>query len=259
MATATAKAKADGLLAKLKAGADFKALASTENSDASAKSNGGDLGWMSRDDLRDPQLGSAALLLKKGEISPVIQTSEGYHILKAEDRKNGFEPSFENSGAKAKDELAAKRASAQASQLAPPGPGRRQEGLQPGGRRQGPSRQRHRHRLVRPRQRSRPGRPGQGPPVRQLPAEPRQGRGPRPAPEQRQGRRLRRHHRRKSRPRCCQARSRSRPPPPGHLTGPEQEGRRPLQGLGGWLEEGREDQGPVRGLGQQVSARKPDE
>jgi peptidyl-prolyl cis-trans isomerase D len=48
MATATAKAKADGILAKLKSGADFKALAATENSDASAKANGGDLGWMSR-------------------------------------------------------------------------------------------------------------------------------------------------------------------------------------------------------------------
>jgi peptidyl-prolyl cis-trans isomerase D len=118
MATATAKAKADGILAKLKAGADFKALASTENSDASAKANGGDLGWMSRDDLRDPQLASEALSLKKGQLSGIIQTSEGYHILKAEDRKDGFEPSLQNSGAKAKDELAAKRASAQASQEA---------------------------------------------------------------------------------------------------------------------------------------------
>jgi peptidyl-prolyl cis-trans isomerase D len=118
MATSTAKAKADAILAKLKGGADFKALASTENSDASAKANGGDLGWMSSEDMRDPLLAGEAMRLKKGALSGVIQTNDGFYILKAEDRKEGFEPTLANSGSKAKDELAAKRASAEASQLA---------------------------------------------------------------------------------------------------------------------------------------------
>jgi parvulin-like peptidyl-prolyl isomerase len=118
MASATAKAKADGILAKLKAGSDFKTLAKTENADAAAKGNGGDLGWMTRDDLRDPLLGGEAFKLKPGQISGVVQTSEGFHILKAEERKAGFEPTLENSRAKAKDELAARRARSQASQFA---------------------------------------------------------------------------------------------------------------------------------------------
>jgi parvulin-like peptidyl-prolyl isomerase len=118
MASSTAKTKADGILAKLKTGADFKTLAKAENSDTAAKENGGDLGWMTRADLRDPVLGGEAFKLKPGQLSGVVQTAEGFHILKAEDRKAGFEPNLQNSRAKAQDELAARRARSQASQFA---------------------------------------------------------------------------------------------------------------------------------------------
>jgi peptidyl-prolyl cis-trans isomerase D len=118
MATATAEAKANSLLAKLKAGADFKTLAKAENTDTASKDNGGDLGWIGRDDLRDPLLASAAMRLKTGQLSDVIKTTEGYHILKAEDTKAGFEPTLENSKAKAKDELSTQRASRLAGEYA---------------------------------------------------------------------------------------------------------------------------------------------
>ena len=117
VSTTTAKAKAEGLLAKLEAGADFKAVAKAENADASSKENGGDLGWVTRDEM-DPMMGSEAARLKPGQLSGVITTSQGFHILKLEDKKAGFEPTLENSKAKAKDELAAKRASKEANQLA---------------------------------------------------------------------------------------------------------------------------------------------
>jgi peptidyl-prolyl cis-trans isomerase D len=113
-----AKAKAASLLAKLKAGADFKALASTENADDAARKNGGELGWLSRGDLRDAALSDAAFKLKPGQVSDVVQTSDGYCIVKAEDRKAGFDPTFANSGAKALKELGAQRAAKQARSLA---------------------------------------------------------------------------------------------------------------------------------------------
>jgi peptidyl-prolyl cis-trans isomerase D len=105
-------------LAKLKAGADFKALASTENADDAARKNGGELGWLSRGDLRDAALSDAAFKLKPGQLSDVVSTSDGFSILKAEDRKAGFEPSFANSGAKALKELGSQRAAKQARNLA---------------------------------------------------------------------------------------------------------------------------------------------
>ena len=113
-----AKAKAAALLAKLKAGADFKALASTENADESARKNGGELGWLSHGDMRDVALADAAFKLKPGQLSDVVQTAEGFSILKAEDRKAGFEPSFANSRAKALKELGVQRAAKEARGLA---------------------------------------------------------------------------------------------------------------------------------------------
>jgi len=116
--TATAKARAEGLLAKLKAGADFKAIASKENADEAARKNGGDLGWVGQEDLRDGALADAAFKLKPGQVSAVVQTSQGFHILKAEDRKAGFEPTFANSRDKALKELGGQRAGKQARALA---------------------------------------------------------------------------------------------------------------------------------------------
>ncbi|HTB23484.1 MAG TPA: SurA N-terminal domain-containing protein [bacterium] len=116
--TATAAAQAGKILAKLKAGADFKALASKENSDDSARKSGGDLGWVTRDDLRHEAVADAAFGLKKGAFSGVIETPDGFTIVKVEDRKKGFEPTFANSKALAAKALSGQRADALASTLA---------------------------------------------------------------------------------------------------------------------------------------------
>jgi peptidyl-prolyl cis-trans isomerase D len=117
-ATATAKAKAEGILAKLKAGADFKALASTENADEAARKNAGDLGTLKKEDLRHPELQQELNFIKVGGYSQVVQTSEGFHILKLESKTAGFEPTFENTKLKAKDDLGKERAAQQADKLA---------------------------------------------------------------------------------------------------------------------------------------------
>ena len=116
--SAAAKAKVDQVLAKLKGGTDFKAMAATANADENARKNSGDLGWVAREDIRQAELADAAFRLKKGQISDVISTPDGFYILKVEDTKTGFEPTFTNSKDKAAKDLGTQRAGKQASQLA---------------------------------------------------------------------------------------------------------------------------------------------
>lgn len=72
--------RAEGVLQQLQAGGDFAKLAATY-SDASDALTGGDLGWRSQDRL--PQLFIDALAnLKQGEISPIVKSANGFHILK---------------------------------------------------------------------------------------------------------------------------------------------------------------------------------
>jgi peptidyl-prolyl cis-trans isomerase D len=55
-------------------------------SDDTSASEGGDLGYFSRDEM-DPALREAVFSLRKGEISPVVRTGYGFHIVKVEDVK----------------------------------------------------------------------------------------------------------------------------------------------------------------------------
>lgn len=112
------KVKAEQAAAKAKAGADFAALARELNSDESARKNGGELGTLSRSDFQSAALGEAAFALKPGQVSGVIETPQGFHVLKVESKKAGFEPTFSNSRVKAKSdyskELARKEAASKA-------------------------------------------------------------------------------------------------------------------------------------------------
>lgn len=78
-----ARAKAESALREARAGRDFGELAKKLSEDPSAP-RGGDIGWLSKGQLLPP-LDRAAFALKKGEVSDVVETSLGYHILKAED------------------------------------------------------------------------------------------------------------------------------------------------------------------------------
>lgn len=63
-------------------GADFAAI-SAAHSSSGAGANGGDLGWMSADDVV-PEFARAAFALQPGDISGVIRTQFGYHVIKCE-------------------------------------------------------------------------------------------------------------------------------------------------------------------------------
>lgn len=77
------KAQAEKILAQLKKGGDFSVLASQLSEDSS-KSKGGDLGFFNRGQMVQP-FEEAAFALKKGEISGVVETPFGFHLIKLEE------------------------------------------------------------------------------------------------------------------------------------------------------------------------------
>jgi peptidyl-prolyl cis-trans isomerase SurA len=80
------KALAEELRQKILDGADFAAL-SSQYSMPQAGANGGDLGYLSADDVV-PEFARAAFQLKIGDISGVVETQFGIHIIKCEGKKD---------------------------------------------------------------------------------------------------------------------------------------------------------------------------
>jgi peptidyl-prolyl cis-trans isomerase C len=74
--------EANAVLAQLQAGADFAALAS-ENDPVT----GGDLGWFPKGYLLDTRLDEALFGLQPDQITPVIETAAGFHILQLVERE----------------------------------------------------------------------------------------------------------------------------------------------------------------------------
>jgi peptidyl-prolyl cis-trans isomerase C len=77
--------KAQTLLAQLKQGADFAKLA-TENSACPSKEKGGDLGAFEKGKMAE-EFEKSAFSLKPGEMSDVVETEFGYHIIKTIEKK----------------------------------------------------------------------------------------------------------------------------------------------------------------------------
>jgi peptidyl-prolyl cis-trans isomerase C len=76
-----AKAKAESLLEKIKAGGDFAKLAEENSDDPGSKVRGGDLGWVPRGQTVAGFEAAAFGLKKPNELSGVVETEYGYHII----------------------------------------------------------------------------------------------------------------------------------------------------------------------------------
>lgn len=78
--------EAQKILKRLQSGEDFMVLAQNNSIDPSGK-RGGDLGWLEKR-VMDPDLARVAFHLNVGEISGVIRSQYGYHILRVEGKKD---------------------------------------------------------------------------------------------------------------------------------------------------------------------------
>ena len=82
-AAAAAKAKAESLLVEIRKGGDFEQIAKRESMDPSSKELGGDLGWNRRAQMV-PEFERWMFALAPGQMSPVIETTFGYHIIRVD-------------------------------------------------------------------------------------------------------------------------------------------------------------------------------
>jgi len=89
----TVRARAEKVLAEVRAGKDFAALAKQYSDDPSA-AMGGDLGWFRRGDMV-AAFEKAAFALKPGQISDLVRTRFGYHIILVTDRAADQPPALE--------------------------------------------------------------------------------------------------------------------------------------------------------------------
>lgn len=92
---AAAKQKAEELLKEIQAKPErFAELAKQHSQDPGSAAKGGDLGFFSRETMVKPFADTVFATLKKGELSPVVKTQYGYHIIRLDDVKPGSVPAL---------------------------------------------------------------------------------------------------------------------------------------------------------------------
>ncbi len=89
-----AKEKAEKILARAKNNEDFAELAKAESEDEGTKVKGGDLGFFSEGMMVD-EFSKAAFALKQGQISDVVESPFGFHIIKQIEQKPKIERKLE--------------------------------------------------------------------------------------------------------------------------------------------------------------------
>jgi peptidyl-prolyl cis-trans isomerase C len=95
------EAEAKKIIADLKGGADFAALAKQYSKDPSGSQQGGDLGFFKKDEMV-PEFATAAFALQPGQVSQTpVHSQFGWHVIQLIERRKAEPPSFDT----AKDEL----------------------------------------------------------------------------------------------------------------------------------------------------------
>jgi peptidyl-prolyl cis-trans isomerase C len=85
LSESAAKAKAEKLLAQIRGGADFVAIAKANSDDQTSREKDGDFGILRRTDNIPDKIRDVVFSLKKGEVSEPVRQPNGFYILKAAD------------------------------------------------------------------------------------------------------------------------------------------------------------------------------
>lgn len=127
-----AKRKAEQILKEIRAGGDFATLANKHTTDPSnipqtydnktkrmveGRPKGGDLGWYKRGGGFVKEFEDAAFALKPGQVSDVVKTPFGYHIIKVEGTRRNLPKDFEKKKAELLENMKQERASREAAEF----------------------------------------------------------------------------------------------------------------------------------------------
>jgi peptidyl-prolyl cis-trans isomerase C len=92
--------EAKKILADLKKGGDFLAMAKEKSKDPGSKENGGDLGFFGKEQMV-PEFAEAAFKLNKGQLSEPVKSQFGWHVIRVDDKRKKQPPEFD----KVKDQI----------------------------------------------------------------------------------------------------------------------------------------------------------
>jgi len=106
---AAVRKQAEDVLKQAKSGADFAELAKKYSEDEGSKANGGDLDYFSRGRMV-PEFEAAAFSMEPGQISDLVKTQYGFHIIKVVDKKAASTRTLDEVRAQITDQLAFQKA-----------------------------------------------------------------------------------------------------------------------------------------------------
>jgi peptidyl-prolyl cis-trans isomerase D len=113
---AAVKKQAEDLLAKVKGGADFAQLATKFSEDEGSAAKGGDLGFFPQGQMV-PEFDKVAFSLPPGQISDLVKSQFGYHIIKVIEKKPAGKRTLDEVRAQIEDQLKTQRAQEEAQRV----------------------------------------------------------------------------------------------------------------------------------------------
>ena len=114
---AAVKKQAEDLLAQIKKGANFEELAKKNSQDEASAAKGGDLDFFNKGQMV-PEFDKVAFSLQPGQLSDLVKTSYGYHIIKVTDKRPASQKTLAEVRTQIEDQLKFEQASAAAQKLA---------------------------------------------------------------------------------------------------------------------------------------------